>query len=73
MAKPNPDNKLTKDLLKLRDGSWPEVRELEKPEAEYRISVNFSGPGFKVDMSVAGEQFAIHKFLEDFTRSVKDM
>lgn len=73
MAKPSPDNKLTKELLHLRDGSWPEVRELEKFDAEYRISVNFSGPGFKIDMSVSGERFAIQKFLEDFTKSIRDM
>lgn len=63
MGKPNGDNRLTRDLLKLR----PE------PEPEFRLYIAFRGPGFETSIEVKGERFAVDKALADFTQSIRDL
>lgn len=63
MSKPNGDNRLTRDLLKLR----PEK------EPEFSLQISFRGPGFETSIEVKGERFAVDKALADFSRSIRDL
>lgn len=69
MPKPNGDNRLTKDLLKLR-GILPE------PEAEpsgFSIEVNLKGPDFEFRAQAKGAPWIVRKLLQDLDVSIEQL
>jgi hypothetical protein len=72
MPKPDGDNSLTRDKLRLREEEIPKEA---KPNLKnvYGLKIQFSGPGFQATLEVHGEPWAIHKLAQDFSSSINDM
>ncbi len=76
MPKPNGDNKLTKDLLRLRDrqidpteGGIVEFKEL-KAEPVISGKIELTGPDFELNVSVKGPPWIVRQMLQDLDESL---
>jgi hypothetical protein len=69
MPKPNSDNALTRDLLRLRDPA-PSAEEVTA-EPEFETSVRVKGPGFDVSITAKGAPWIVRKVLQDLDSSIE--
>lgn len=74
MSKPNGNNRLTRDLLRLRDDQiTPAEAKAAEVDPQYHLSIDFSGPGFSANLKIRGERWAAEKLLDDFNSSLRNM
>lgn len=69
MPKPNGDNKLTRDLLRLRDPASSAEEAISDPAFE--ISVQLKGPEFDVSITAKGAPWIVRKVLQDLDSSIE--
>ena len=68
MPKPNGNNELTRDKLKLRDVSVP-----VEDSKSFEVTVQVKGPDFKLDIRAEGSAWIVRKVLQDLDSSIEQL